>query len=66
MSHFCSACLVNWRPHHTGHGQCPMCGARTTAGPDPASDDAEMLFEIVSAEACKRETFGRGDLLFAQ
>ena len=43
-----------------------MCGARTTAGPDPASDDAEMLFEIVSAEACKRETFGRGDLLFAQ
>jgi hypothetical protein len=43
-----------------------MCGARTTSKPEPVSEDAEMLFRIVSAEACKRETFGRGDLLFAQ
>ncbi len=66
MSHFCSACAVNWWPHQIGHGQCPMCGARTASRPEPVSDDADMLYRIVSAEAAKRETYGRVELLYAE
>ncbi len=61
MTYNCSACEVNWRPHHVDHGRCPMCGGKTIPSDEPASDDADLLYRIARAEADKRAIYANID-----
>lgn len=61
MSYGCSTCEVNWWSHQADHGRCPMCGGASVGTEEPASDDAELLYRIASAEAEKRAIYANFD-----
>jgi len=42
-----------------------MCGAGTIRTEQPASDDADLLFRIVRAEAQKRDVYANFDRYYA-
>ena len=39
MSYYCSACVVDWRPHQTDDGHCPTCGGGTVQRQPPAGEE---------------------------
>lgn len=57
MSYCCSACEVNWSPQQVEHGRCPMCGGAVLGTEEAASDDADLLYRIVHAEAERRDVY---------
>jgi len=65
MSYRCAACEVNWCSHQVDHGRCPMCGADSIRTEQPASDDADLLHRIASAEAQKRDAYANFDRYYA-
>jgi hypothetical protein len=64
MSYYCSECDVNWWPHQTDHGRCPMCGEDTAPGQDIVSDDADILSRIARDEAAQCDAYARFELYF--
>jgi hypothetical protein len=66
MSHHCSGCDVNWSSHQTDDRRCPMCGGGTVERHEPVSDDADLLYRIVSDEAARRHTYAHFQVDFAE
>jgi hypothetical protein len=66
MSHHCSGCDVNWWPHQTDDGRCPMCGGGTIDMQEPVSDDADLLYRIVCDDVARREAYAHFEIDFAE
>ena len=61
VSYSCAACEVNWWPHQADHGRCPMCGGDSIRTQERGSDDADLLYRIVRADADKRDVYANFD-----
>jgi hypothetical protein len=46
MSHYCSACVVNWSPDQTDRGHCPTCGGDTVHSQAIATDAPISRLEL--------------------
>lgn len=64
MSSYCSECDVNWWPHQTDHGHCPMCGGETLDTLEGASDDAGTLHRIARDEAARCDAYAHFELTY--
>ena len=49
ISYHCGECAVNWWPYQATDS-CPRCGGGTVRRQEPASDDANALFELARIE----------------
>jgi DNA-directed RNA polymerase subunit RPC12/RpoP len=61
VSYCCSACEVNWSAEQAEYERCPMCGGAVAVTEGPASEDADLLYRIVHAEAEKRDVYANFD-----
>lgn len=66
MSYYCADCVVNWWPYQARDGCCPWCGGGTSRRQEPASDDAEVLFQLARVEADRRERVAAFEAYYAE
>ena len=62
----CSECVVNWWPYQAQGGCCPWCGGGTVRRQEPASDDADVLYQLACVQTARRERVAAFEAYYAE